>query len=272
MAINNSAADIRDHPDWSTGDFTLVSADGWRFKVWSHHIAAARLVHYPGGNWVDDTSDFFRVASRDTPMTLIFSNADLESKRILAFFAHLLTNPIADMKADGALTVEEHLTFIEFLRKYDCVHTQQVYSMFLTRELCRGQLLPSSLWTLGAALDDVDLCTGALKTETQTYLHTPTYDRPSFRVARFDLFNVCDLPLKALASIPPAHLYALSGVRKDSVEKQASQEGKQSDYVAALNASFRYKPLLEAAKRTLAPSKDTEKTSPQATNVKCRRS
>lgn len=34
--------DLRDHPDWQTGDFTLITADGWRFKVWSHHLLTAR--------------------------------------------------------------------------------------------------------------------------------------------------------------------------------------------------------------------------------------
>lgn len=35
--IRRMPSDIQDHPDWVDGDFTLISSDGWRFKVhtWS---------------------------------------------------------------------------------------------------------------------------------------------------------------------------------------------------------------------------------------------
>lgn len=35
-------AGVRNHPDWQEGDCTLISADGWRFKVWWHHLLTAR--------------------------------------------------------------------------------------------------------------------------------------------------------------------------------------------------------------------------------------
>lgn len=43
-SVKSEDSDIRDHPDWQKGDFTLISADGWRFKVWWHHLLTARYV------------------------------------------------------------------------------------------------------------------------------------------------------------------------------------------------------------------------------------
>lgn len=44
--INNSETTepdiIPDHPDWQEGDFTLISSDGWRFRVSSEALLASR--------------------------------------------------------------------------------------------------------------------------------------------------------------------------------------------------------------------------------------
>lgn len=34
--------DLQDHPDWTSGDFTLISSDGWRFKVDSFSLCWSR--------------------------------------------------------------------------------------------------------------------------------------------------------------------------------------------------------------------------------------
>lgn len=37
-----AASATQDHPSWQDGDFTLVSSDGWRFKVPSELLFKAR--------------------------------------------------------------------------------------------------------------------------------------------------------------------------------------------------------------------------------------
>lgn len=41
-AMPKYRATVRDHPDWREGDFTLISADGWRFKVLSAYVMSSR--------------------------------------------------------------------------------------------------------------------------------------------------------------------------------------------------------------------------------------
>lgn len=36
------AREYYDHPDWQDGDFTLISSDGWRFRISSEVLFAAR--------------------------------------------------------------------------------------------------------------------------------------------------------------------------------------------------------------------------------------
>lgn len=38
----SSESDIRDSPDWTEGDFALVSSDGWRYRVRGAALCWAR--------------------------------------------------------------------------------------------------------------------------------------------------------------------------------------------------------------------------------------
>lgn len=41
-------SNFNDHPSWEDGDFVLISSDGWRFRVASHHLFSARYARLPG--------------------------------------------------------------------------------------------------------------------------------------------------------------------------------------------------------------------------------
>jgi hypothetical protein len=54
--------EIKDFDKWTDGDFEVITADHWRFRVPSYHLFSARCVHFPWPNQLTGSSVF-----RDAP-------------------------------------------------------------------------------------------------------------------------------------------------------------------------------------------------------------
>lgn len=215
-------------------------------------------------------SDTFREALDSDERTVTFTDPEVESKRVLAFFARLISHP--SDKADSTIfSLDTHIALIRFLRKHDCQHTLEVHSLYVRAALLSDRMRPIEAWVLGAVLDDNDLCTAALRQETPQFQKVYWRSHCGHRsyTANPQMFNISDLPLTALAAVPPAHLHALDKVRRKNWAElipEDQRSGCSIERLAALNASQEYAEIVtqaqkqQALKRTEAAPTTTAET------------
>lgn len=249
--LKPESIDIRDYPDWQKGDFTLISADGWRIKVWWHHLLTGERSF---SVYTELTiSDTFRAALNADKPTITFTDPDVESKRVLSFFARLISHP-ADKADTPIFSLDTHLSLIRFLRKYDCDHTLEVYILYLKASLLSNRIRPVDAWVIGAVLDDSEVCAAALRQET------PQFQKVYWRAhcaqhsysASPHIFNISDLPLAVLSVVPAAHLHALDKVRRKNWEElvpEGQRNGYSVERLGALNASQEYGDIVAQVKK-----------------------
>lgn len=48
--------EVKDDSKWTEGDFSLISSDGWKLKIWSYHLISAR---YVSGSFQARRADLF---------------------------------------------------------------------------------------------------------------------------------------------------------------------------------------------------------------------
>ncbi|EKC99738.1 hypothetical protein A1Q2_05959 [Trichosporon asahii var. asahii CBS 8904] len=240
--------DIRDHPDWQNGDFSLISADGWRIKL--------------------TISDTFRDALNADKPTITFTDPEMESKRVLSFFARLISHP-ADKSDTPIFGLETHLALIRFMRKHDCEHTLEVYFLYLKAALLSDRMRPMEAWVLGAVLDDSDICAAALRQETPQFqkVYWRAHCAHRYYAASPQIFNISDLPLTALSVVPPIHLHALDKVRRKNWEELVPEEqrnGYSVERLSALNASQEYAEVVAQVQRQHAAKRGESRVSSPA--------
>lgn len=201
-------------------------------------------------------SDTFRETLDGDKRAITFTDPDVESKRVLAFFARLISHP--SNKADSTIfSLDTHIALIRFLRKHGCQHTLEVHSLYVRAALLSDRMRPIEAWVLGAVLDDSDLCTAALRQETPQFQKVYWRSHCGHRsyIANPQMFNISDLPLAALAAVPPAHLHALDKVRRKNWAElipEDQRSGYSVERLAALNASQEYAEIVAQAQKQQA--------------------
>lgn len=204
-------------------------------------------------------SDKFRDAINSDKLSMSFTDPDVETKPVLSFFARLISHP-ADKFDTPIFSLDTHLTLLRFLRKPNCQHTLEVYSLYLKASLGGDRMRPMEVWILAAVLDDSALCAAALRQETPQFqkLYWRAHQAHRSYSANPQLFNISDLPLTALSVVPPAHLHALDKVRRKNWEElvpEGQRNGYSIERLSALNASQEYTEIVSQVKKQLAARK-----------------
>lgn len=195
---------------------------------------------------------------------------------MIAFFARLISHP-ADKNDATIFSLDTHLSLIRLLRKYECQHTLDVYSLYLKAALMSDRLRPMEVWVLGAVLDDNDVCAAALRQET------PQFQRIYWRAhcahrsytAAPQVFYISDLPVAVLSIVPPHHLHALDKVRRknwDELVPESQRGGYSIERLGALNASQEYAEVVALVQKQQAGRKaENGSASPEESRVKRQR-
>lgn len=146
----------------------------------------------------------------DGPKEIQFTDTEIERRDVLNVFLNILTIPANTLSETHDLDI--CLSLISFLRKYDCGQAIQVLRLCLTRSLIEEEWSAAAIFALGAALDDLILCSAAVGYEERSRRDNKDPKH----------FGVSDIPVAALEHVPQEYLRGLA----DAVPRC---EGKQCD-------------------------------------------
>ncbi|EJT52247.1 hypothetical protein A1Q1_05457 [Trichosporon asahii var. asahii CBS 2479] len=235
---------IQDHSLWHDGDFVLMSSDGWRFRVLSHHLFSAspvlRDAPSTGLQQIEFTDEVLeRAVVIDLALNLIVHNRLTRDK-----YDHLPRQPNDDCEADeddefddtypeydgnppalsgGQLNL--YCDVILFLQKWDCAAALRAFGLGILELLVMRRIRPADALTLGMLSSDADLCAATMSS---------TIGCKTLRLANF--------PLRVWERAEPRFLWAMGMARELQVEGedlgslflqelQVAEEGELSKYV-----------------------------------------
>lgn len=164
-------SNILDHQNWLEGDFALVSAGGVRFYIDSHYLMSARCAQLPLSpsptlpTRTDILSSVFRDMIRDCngERSITFLDPDLEGRDNLALFLHLITTAKLNLPLipSAVGNIDGLLDLFDLMDKYACEMPRAMALNWLLSNPC--DLTPLQLFTVGANLDNMNLCAEALR-------------------------------------------------------------------------------------------------------------
>ncbi|WOO80396.1 uncharacterized protein LOC62_03G003913 [Vanrija pseudolonga] len=205
---------ISDDPTWASGDFTLISTDGIRFRVPSWFILAASPVFRD--------ADGSGTTSGDKQLDFTDSHCETAST-LCDFLALVTTSKLHTLWVSyGVVELCEHISnLVTFLRKYDCegpLHSLILafHYAFLLRD-DRDSSLEALL--LGAMADNVDYCKKAIRASKWEYVvdTSPTNPLAEARRGCFTLLP-CNMPLIVYELFPTKYSWALGRSWPDAAD------------------------------------------------------
>lgn len=155
---------IQDNPDWTVGDFALVSSDGWRYRVraaalcWVRYVAGSRN-HADGSAVLNDAVEASSVSpSTSVPFTreIRFAGPFIETSAVLERFLLFVMKGALPKWEDTFTECETMCRVVSFMRKDDCEVSLSFLKLDIKEKYRTGRIVPFFLFMLAAAMDDVD--------------------------------------------------------------------------------------------------------------------
>ncbi|KAL1411761.1 hypothetical protein Q8F55_002728 [Vanrija albida] len=188
---------ITDDTEWTSSDFTLISADNVRFRVPSFFILAAMPVFRDAGGGASVSND----------KIVYFTDSSFETASTLRTFCQLITTARLPSWEEGEYAeLSQHITdVVTFLRKYECDAMLETFKLAFHYNYLHSADSDFSLegLVLGSVADDLHFCIEAMYTNSWE----PPTDVPHQKIMMLVPFN---MPLKVHNLIPPTYLWALS--------------------------------------------------------------
>ncbi|KAL1411781.1 hypothetical protein Q8F55_002748 [Vanrija albida] len=186
-------------PEWSSGNFTITSSDGVDLKIEDYHLRSASTVF----------RDMIE-SGTDGPLKIEFTDPDFETADIVARFLNIIVNA---QVASGSWRMSDHVQLGQLLKKYDCAAAITVLALHIGQGYGGG----IRSFILGAALDDADICTSALRPPFDKWEDSPHKRKKgegkdalgNTRASKGSHFNTQTLPMEWVALIPLDYRWAL---------------------------------------------------------------
>lgn len=159
--------EVIDSAKWTEGDFSLVSADGVRFRVPSRALFVAR---YVARHSTLTGSEVLATAGQSVGWDLLewdFADPQLESAAVLDRFLELVVNGnlirLSHHDPVDMGPCHRYLHLLNFLKKYKCTLALRLFELCAHEYLVQGGMPSRTVFVLGAALDNPGLCAAALQ-------------------------------------------------------------------------------------------------------------
>ncbi|KAL1411762.1 hypothetical protein Q8F55_002729 [Vanrija albida] len=207
LSLDTDPEHLSDDPKWTSGDFTLVSADGVRFRVQSCFILAASAVFRNAGDLSGGSEKVVR-----------FSDSRCETASTLRDFLALATTAQLEPQwpTYGLVELCEHISaVVDFMRKYECdgVLRSLLLAFHYDLLLDGGRDYALEALVLGAVADDVDYCKKAIRAsrwkEGSAVNDAKTDPLTESRRGCFPLVP-SNMPLQVYELLPTGYAWALS--------------------------------------------------------------
>lgn len=179
MSSSSSTPAIQDHPTWTEGDFVLISSDGWRFQVLSHHLFSARCASDLILSLT--TSSVFRDAPSTGLRQIEFTDAQLERAGVVDVALGLIVHNRLNIDKydhiprvssddppvlpDGQLNV--YADVVSFLHKWDCTAALRAFGLGVLELAVMRPVCPSEALALGMLAGDAELCAATLSASSR---------------------------------------------------------------------------------------------------------
>ncbi|CAK9779659.1 hypothetical protein CC85DRAFT_306041 [Cutaneotrichosporon oleaginosum] len=210
--------DVTDDPGWTSGDATLVSADGVRFKVASYYLFTASCV--------------FRQAHAVSsgPLHLEFDDTSIESASTIRNFLNLIVHLRLHLEPAPTSAASAHSSsprlsstlhqadqlnaLFRFLDKYDCPVLRRSAILVLDT-LLPSSIDPAAALLAGCAADEPDLVSAALRFADRGK-SDGHYEAPEAELALTaakedkDTLDPARMPYEFVRRIPQEYAWALA--------------------------------------------------------------
>ncbi|BEJ14678.1 hypothetical protein CspHIS471_0404450 [Cutaneotrichosporon sp. HIS471] len=142
-----STTKISSDPDWTTGDFTVVTSNNVSFKVHDYQLFATSVQFA--------TAKSMTEAGTSVHANVIhFDDATLETAEVFRTFLKFATTLLPPMD----LPVPSLGSLLLFLRKWECDALEALMVRTFRHGLLIGDLRPFKVFRVGAWVDDIEIC------------------------------------------------------------------------------------------------------------------
>ncbi|WVQ95658.1 hypothetical protein IAU59_002756 [Kwoniella sp. CBS 9459] len=182
-------------------DITLVSSDGYPFKVHSYHLKSASPV-FRAMLEVADCS----ASSPEVKMT----DDDIDRSDVIRIFLDVVHGrPLEEPMADDEY---DHMTYepvIAFLQKYEAAAAHEVVRLSLISWARHGKFHQLWLFIYGTMLDDVELCKAAIVSPGRQKWSDYRMEHDYPYITSRNVMDLSAAPVSFMAKIPDRYRCAL---------------------------------------------------------------